>query len=104
MAQNDPVSGLRVAKSYFTTAHPHPQMQSRYGGMWGAPGIPSQWARDRNGQVQDFLTREAAMAAAAVCLCAALNRARFGAKEVVVRSAAKKEAHQTASQVFANFK
>lgn len=97
------MSGLRVARSYFATAHAHPQMNTRYAGMWGAPGIPSQWARDQRGNIQDFLTREAAMAAAAICLIAALNRARSG-QTVVVRSAAKKEAHQAADRVFSNFK
>lgn len=104
MAQNDPVSGLRVSRSYFATAHPHPQMNTRYAGMWGAPGIASQWARDMRGQVQDFLTREAAISAAAICLCAALNRARNGGQTVIVRSKQKKEVHMAADQVFSNFK
>jgi hypothetical protein len=104
MAKADEMTGQRICRAYFATAHTHPDMPSRYAGMWGAPGIPSQWARNRDGRIDDFLTREAAVAAASVCLCAALNRARNGAKTVVVRSQPRREAQITADKVFSAFK
>lgn len=104
MAEVDKVTKIRMAKAYFATGYQHPQIPHRYAGMWGAPGIPSQWARDRHGQVQDFLTREEATAAAAICLCAALNRAKSGGKAVIVRGQRRREAQQTADKVFAAFK
>ena len=106
MAENAGVTEPRICKSYFVTCHTHPSMDHRYAGMWGAPGIPSQWARDRDGRVQDFLTRDGAIAAASVCLCAALSRARRP-KTVIVKPRVPRAANsnaQTIDHVFANFK
>ena len=66
----------KVARSYYSAAVSHKQIDGLYHGTIGIPGEPPQWVLGRDGKPDNFQSRDGALLAGFRLLISRLNRAR----------------------------